>query len=64
METSSVKGALPQWAMVLGCFCVLVITMSLYFLMRYLFALIDIVAVPVCTFVPFVPQGVPCEQIL
>ena len=51
---SSVKGALPQWAMVIGCFFVLVITMALYFLMRYLFALIDIVAVPVCTFVPFV----------
>lgn len=38
----------------LVCFAVLVITLVIYFLVRYLFALIDIIMVPVCTLVPFV----------
>lgn len=35
------------------CFLVLIVTLIVYFLVRYFFAFIDIVMIPVCTFVPF-----------
>ena len=38
----------------LVCFVVLLITIIIYFLVRYLFMLVDIILVPVCTLVPFV----------
>ena len=38
----------------LGCFVILVAAMIVYFLVHYLFELIDIIMVPVCTVVPFV----------
>ena len=38
----------------LVCLAVLLITLIIYFLVRYLFSLIDIIMVPVCTLVPFV----------
>lgn len=38
----------------LVCLVVLLVTLVIYFLVRYMFALIDIIMVPVCTLVPFV----------
>ena len=37
----------------LACFFILIVTLMIYFLVRYMFAFIDIVMIPVCTFVPF-----------
>ena len=37
----------------LVCFAVLIVTLMVYFLVRYLFAFIDIVMIPVCAIVPF-----------
>lgn len=36
------------------CLVILLITLIIYFLVRYLFMLVDIIMVPVCTLVPFV----------
>lgn len=38
----------------LVCLLVLIVTLIIYFLVRYLFSLLDILMVPVCFFVPFV----------
>jgi len=38
----------------IGCFVILVAAMIVYFLVHYLFELIDIIMVPICTVVPFV----------
>lgn len=38
----------------LVCLAVLLLTLVIYFLVRYMFALIDIIMVPVCTLIPFV----------
>ncbi len=46
---SLVKGGISF----IACFLVLVVTLIIYFLVRYLFAFIDILMIPVCTFVPF-----------
>ncbi|MBR6477780.1 MAG: hypothetical protein IKS85_04970 [Lachnospiraceae bacterium] len=45
---------LTQGLGILICFCIMVLTLVVYYLMRYLFVLIDIVMVPVSTMVPFV----------
>ena len=38
---------------VLTCFFVLIVTLIVYYLVRYMFGFIDIVMIPVCTLVPF-----------
>ena len=38
----------------IACFVILVVAMIIYLLVHYLFALIDIIMVPICTVVPFV----------
>ena len=38
----------------LACFVILIVAMIVYLLVHYLFSLIDIIMVPVCTVVPFV----------
>ncbi len=50
----SVRGVLGSGITAFVCLMVLLVTFIIYFLVRYLFSLIDIIMVPVCTLVPFV----------
>lgn len=47
-----------------ACFFALVLMLVIFFLTRYLFLLVDIVLVPVSTFIPFVSAGVILGKLL
>ena len=51
---SGVGRAISYGVSAIVCLVVLLVTLLIYFLVRYLFSLVDIVMVPVCTLVPFV----------
>lgn len=52
--SETVSNAVRSGFSALACLAVLLITLVIYFLVRYLFSLLDIIMVPVCTLVPFV----------
>ena len=51
---SVVAGTVKFGISALACFVILIVAMIVYLLVHYLFSLLDIIMVPVCTVVPFV----------
>ncbi len=57
-------GILGRSVEVIACFLALVLMLVIFFLTRYLFLLVDIVLVPVSTFIPFVSAAVVLGKFL